>query len=267
MTHPRPNYNNFNSIPVLHIEESVKKYYDVKSKHGHTHRKKYYDIDWRFYIVQKYGRYMVCGTRCPMREYYNEAWPIVSAAFNTEYDVFKYVSLLIGSNKVNMTLFVSYCLSGNDNDIAFTQPTNARFRELDAERGDRHGELVGYDRISVGPSRRKSKLEKTLEIMSSLNNGGVMPFTVSPHPAANQRVHTQQQAPQANPTFHTTSNWSCHARATQNNVNTESDEDDTVNNCNDNVPALESLRVSEVEKYDDYYGYVLGDHDAYAEVD
>jgi len=71
MIHPRPNYNNVNSIPVLHIEESVKKYYDVKSKHGHTHRKKYYDIDWRFYIVQKYGRYMVCGTRCPMREYYN----------------------------------------------------------------------------------------------------------------------------------------------------------------------------------------------------
>ena len=262
------NTTDINSIPVLHVEESTKSYYDVKSKRGHTHRKKYYDVDWRFYIMHKYGRYMVCGTRCPMREYYNEAWPVVSAAFNTEYDVFKYISLLIGSNKVNMTLFVSSLVAGNDNDLAFTQPTNARFRELDTERGDRRGELVGYDRISLGPASRESKLEKTLAIMSALNSGGVMPFTVSPHPSkrvsGSQIDRRSKSIPVCSlPAFYQQQ----HTKNTCNDGTADADED--MNADADAMPQLEPIMTDEVEKYEDYYGYVLGDHDhdAYAEVD
>jgi len=250
-------------IPVLHVEESIKSYYDVKSKRGHTHRKKYYDVDWRFYIMHKYGRYMVCGTRCPMREYYNEAWPVVSASFATEYDVFKYVSLLIGSNKVNMTLFVSSLVAGNDNDIAFTQPTNARFRELDTERGDRRGELVGYDRISLGPSWRESKLEKTLAIMSALNSGGVMPFTVSPHPSKRSK-----SIPVCS--LYDAAVVAAGKMRAKNACNDTADADADADA--DTMPQLEPIMNDEVEKYEDYYGYVLGehehyDHDAYAEVD
>jgi len=240
-----------NPIPVLHVEETVKRYYYVKTKNGDSHRKKYYDVDWRFYIMHKYGRYMVCGTRCPMREYYNEAWPVVSTSFSTKCGVLDYISLLIGSNKVNMTLFASSILS--DNDIAFTQPTNERFRELDAERGDRKGELVGYDRFSLMPVSRESKLEKTLTLLSALNSGGVMPFTVSPHPSkrvsnSNQSRQEQQQPQQPQPQPQPQPQ---HVEAAASTAS---------------IPDL----YDEVEKYTDY-GYIFGvndyDHDAYAEVD
>lgn len=243
-----------NPIPVVHVEESTKRYYNVKSKHGNIHRKKYYDVDWRFYIMHKYGSYVVCGTRCPMREYYNEAWPVVSASFATDHDVVKYITLLIGSNKVNMTMFVSR-LAGNDNDAAFTQPTNNRFRELDAERCDRRGEIVGYDRLSLSSSY-ELKLEKMLAIMSTLNNGGIVPFTVSPHPLNNRLQQTQQTQNQFSsapvcslPTFYQYATKVADARA---------DAD---------MPPLESARTNDVDNDDDCYGYVLGDHDAYAEVD
>jgi hypothetical protein len=254
------NHNN-PAIPVLHVEESTKRYYDVKSKSGRTHRKKYYDVDWRFYIMHKYGRYMVCGTRCPMREYYNEAWPVVSMSFNSVKDVFDYISILLGSNKINMTLFVSTLVAGSDNDIVFTQPTNERFRALDTERGDRRGELVGYDRISFDTSSyRRSKLEKILDIMSTLNSGGVMPFTVSPHPS--KRIPVSVPVCSL-PTFY-------QQYSTRTTGTGSADAGAGAGAGADDMPSLIPINADESEKYEDY-GYIFGvndyDHDAYAEVD
>lgn len=242
-----------NSIPVLHVEESIRRYYDVKTKSGRTHRKKYYDVDWRFYIMRKYGCYMVCGTRCPMRECYNEEWPVVSASFRMMRDAFNYISLLIGSNKVNMTLFVSR-LAGNDNDIAFTQPTNARFRELDVERGDRRGELVGYDRLRISSSHcGESRFEKMLGVMSELSSVGIMPFMVSPHPSTQTAIYHQPYA---------TKTTADSGTGTGTGSNFMADAADAYAD----MPPLEPLRTEE-----DDYGYIFGvndyDHDAYAEVD
>ena len=182
------NHNNNNdddpntSIPVLHIEELVKRHYTVKSKHGHAaHRKKYYDVDWRFYVMHKYGQYVLCGTRCPMYDTYNEKWPVVTVSFLSTRDVFDYIELLIGSNKVNVTLFTAL----NDNiDLTFSHPTNERFRALDSERENRRTELVGYDHIRASrPTIGDSRVMQLLKTLSVLNSGNMVPFTVSPHPS------------------------------------------------------------------------------------
>jgi hypothetical protein len=169
------------SVPVLHIEELVKRYYNVKSKHGHTHRKKYYDVDWRFYVMHKYGQYVLCGTRCPMYDTYNEKWPVVTVSFLSTRDVFEYIGLLIGSNKVNVTLFTAL---NDDIDLTFSHPTNERFRALDSERENRRTELVGYDHIRASsPTIGDSKVMQLLKTLSMLNSGNMVPFTLSPHPS------------------------------------------------------------------------------------
>ena len=199
------------STIVLHIEELTKQYYDVKTKHGRTHRKKYYDVDWRFYIAHKYGHFVLCGTRCPMYDTYNEEWPIISTSFVSAREVFEYISLLIGENKINTTLFVSESkaelVSGSTyihSDLAFSHPTNKRFRALDADRKNRRNELVGYDHFRLSPTTGCSefKVVRLLKMMSVLNNGGMIPFTISPHPSSlqNWRQCCPQQAQQTQQT-------------------------------------------------------------------
>jgi hypothetical protein len=83
---PGPASGSCPAVPILYIEESVKRYYDVKKKvkgeNGGTRtrisKKKYYDIDWRFYMIYRFGNFIVCGTRCPMYDYYNDKCPVVS---------------------------------------------------------------------------------------------------------------------------------------------------------------------------------------------
>ena len=181
------------STVVLHIEELAKRHYDVKTKHGRTHRKKYYDVDWRFYIAHKYGQYVLCGTRCPMYDTYNEEWPVISTSFGSVREVFEYISLLVGDNKINATLFVSESKveleSGSaymHSDLAFSHPTNKRFRALDAERKNRRTELVGYDHFRISPTTGcfdELKVIRLLKMLSVLNSGNMVPFGVSPHPS------------------------------------------------------------------------------------
>lgn len=186
MRHYNNNNNNDDpntSVPMLHIEELIKRHYTVKSKQGHSQRKKYYDVDWRFYVTHKYGQYVLCGTRCPMYDTYNEKWPVVAVSFISTKEVFDYIELMIGSNKVNVTLFTAI---NHNVDLTFAHPTNERFRALDSERENRRTELVGYDRIRTSrttPPYGDSKVVQLLKTLSVLNSGNMVPFTVSPHPS------------------------------------------------------------------------------------
>ena len=295
VTNNNNNNNNNNSssssspIPMLHIEERTKRYCDVKSKSGRVHSKKFYDVDWRFYVMHKYGKYVVCGTRCPMREYYNEEWPVMSASFTHKDELFDYIYLLVGSNKINMTLFISR-LCGGDNDITFSQPTNARFRALDAERKDRHNEIVGYDRISLFNKKwiSGSIINSVFRIMSDLNCGGLVPFTVSPHPSSQQ-----QQAPICNlPELYNINNccnigynWCNNAKynndasnqrgasASATVAHVHADAATTVATVATVATDASAVSVTAdaangFERYDDCYDYLVNDYDTtYAEVD
>lgn len=177
------------AVPILYIEESVKRYYDVKKKvkgenggsRTRISKKKYYDIDWRLYMIYRFGNYIVCGTRCPMYDYYNDKWPVVSVSFTSAYDAYDYIMMLIGQNKVNLTLYVSR-LGGCVTDLSFAQPTGDRFRELDDERSIRRNELTGYDRMS--PAAKYSTSEGTISkmmsvLVSSANGSSIVPFVSS----------------------------------------------------------------------------------------
>lgn len=194
-TNTKSNYENADSgscpaVPILYIEESVKRYYDVKKKvkgeNGGTRmrisKKKYYDIDWRFYMIYRFGNYIVCGTRCPMYDYYNDKWPVVSMSFTSAYDAYDYIMLLIGNhNKVNLTLYVSR-LGGCVTDLSFAQPTGDRFRELDDERSTRRNELTGYDRMSPPAKYSPSEgtISKMMSVLASAANGNsIVPFISS----------------------------------------------------------------------------------------
>ena len=272
-----------NPIPMLHIEERVKRYCDVKSKSGRVHSKKFYDVDWRFYVIHKYGKYVVCGTRCPMREYYNEVWPVISASFTHKDELFDYIYLLVGSSKINMTLFISR-LCGGDNDITFSQPTNARFRALDAERSDRHNEIVGYDRISLFNKKWSSgsTINSVFRIMSDLNCGGLVPFTVSPHPSQ------QQQAPICNlPELYNNYNnccnigykWGNNAKCDVGASNQRGASATVAHSVTATTSATDASATDAsasatadaadgFDRYDDYYDYLVNDYDTtYAEVD
>ncbi len=278
-------------FPMLHIEERTKRYCDVKSKSGRVHSKKFYDVDWRFYVMHKYGKYVVCGTRCPMREYYNEEWPVISASFTHKDELFDYIYLLIGSSKINMTLFISRLCRG-DNDITFSQPTNARFRALDAERKDRHSEIVGYDRISLSNKKWSSGsiINSVFRIMSDLNCGGLVPFTVSPHPSQQQQqqqppaLHAwavQQQIPVCNlPELYNNYNKCCNNGYNWcNNAKCDDDASNqrgasaSVTDASVTVDDAASATVTAAaadgfEHYEDYYDYLVNDYDTtYAEVD
>ena len=191
------------SIPILHIEELTKRYYKVKSSRGHTHRKKYYDVDWRFYIAHKYGQYVLCGTRCPMYDTHNDKWPVVSASFASTREVFEFISLMIGENKINLTLFVSSSRADSESeciythsDLAFSHPTNKRFRALDSDRENRRTELVGYDRIRLSSPTHgssESKVVRLLNMLYVLNSGNMVPFTVSPHPSLRKWQKRQER--------------------------------------------------------------------------
>ena len=260
-------------IPMLHIEERTKRYCDVKSKSGRVHSKKFYDVDWRFYVMHKYGKYVVCGTRCPMREYYNEEWPVMSASFTHKDELFDYIYLLVGSNKINMTLFISR-LCGGDNDITFSQPTNARFRALDAERKDRHNEIVGYDRISLFNKKWSSgsTINSVFRIMSDLNCGGLVPFTVSPHPSSQQ-----QQAPVCNlPELYNINNccnigynWCNNAKYNDDASKQRGATDAATATATDaSAVSVNADATDGFDRYDDYYDYIVNDYDTtYAEVD
>ncbi len=266
-------------IPMLHIEERTKRYCDVKSKSGRVHSKKFYDVDWRFYVMHKYGKYVVCGTRCPMREYYNEEWPVISASFTHKDELFDYIYLLVGSNKINMTLFISR-LCGGDNDITFSQPTNARFRALDAERKDRHNEIVGYDRISLFNKKWSSgsTINSVFRIMSDLNCGGLVPFTVSPHPSQQQQQPQPpavKQAPICNlPELYNINNC-CNIGYNWCNNAKYNDDASKQRGATDAATATDASAVSVnadatdgFDRYDDYYDYIVNDYDTtYAEVD
>ena len=244
--HNNNNNNNTDSdtpvVPMLHIEELIKRHYTVKSKHGHAHRKKYYDVDWRFYVVHKYGNYVLCGTRCPMYDTYNEKWPVVSASFISTRDVFEYIELLIGSNKVNVTLFTAV----NDNiDLTFSLPTNERFRALDSERENRRTELVGYDHIRTSRTAAPygdSRVMQLLKTMSVLNSGNMVPFTVSPHPSL-RKVQLEREREREREHVGDTGVTERAAPAPTAVVD----------------PAQPQADCDEAYHYDDYYDYSLGD--------
>jgi hypothetical protein len=270
-------------IPMLHIEERTKRYCDVTSKSGRVHSKKFYDVDWRFYVMHKYGKYVVCGTRCPMREYYNEEWPVISASFTHKDELFDYIYLLVGSNKINMTLFISR-LCGGDNDITFSQPTNARFRALDAERKDRHNEIVGYDRISLFNKKWSSgsTINSVFRIMSDLNCGGLVPFTVSPHPSQQQQQPQPpavKQAPICNlPELYNINNccnigynWCNNAKYNDDASKQRGATDAataTVTDASADATDVTVTAADGFDRYDDCYDYLVNDYDTtYAEVD
>jgi hypothetical protein len=268
-------------IPMLHIEERTKRYCDVKSKSGRVHSKKFYDVDWRFYVMHKYGKYVVCGTRCPMREYYNEEWPVISASFTHKDELFDYIYLLVGSNKINMTLFISR-LCGGDNDITFSQPTNARFRALDAERKDKHNEIVGYDRISLFNKKWSSGsiINSVFRIMSDLNCGGLVPFTVSPHPSQQQQQPQPpavKQAPICNlPELYNINNCCNIGYNWCNNAKYNDDASKqrgatvaaTVTDASADATDVTVTAADRFDRYDDCYDYLVNDYDTtYAEVD
>ena len=271
-TNTTTNYDNANSnanangscpaVPILYIEESVKRYYDVKKKvkgeNGGTRmrvsKKKYYDIDWRFYMIYRFGNYIVCGTRCPMYDYYNDKWPVVSLSFTSAYDAYDYIMLLIGNhNKVNLTLYVSR-LGGCVTDLSFAQPTGDRFRELDDERSIRRNELTGYDRMSPEASYSPSggTVSKMMSMLASAANGNsIVPFISS-------RCTSSRETEWC-------STCRCYNTGVNNNENCdmvnggeqdtraqdEGEEPTQVNTHNDDDHDIQ---------YDDYYDYVAQDH-------
>jgi hypothetical protein len=264
----KTNYDNANpsgscpAVPILYIEESVKRYYDVKKKvkseNGGTRmrisKKKYYDIDWRFYMIYRFGNYIVCGTRCPMYDYYNDKWPVVSVSFTSAYDAYDYIMLLIGQNKVNLTLYVSR-LGGCVTDLSFAQPTGDRFRELDDERSIRRNELTGYDRMSPPAKYSPSEgtISKMMSVLASAAHGNsIVPFISS-------RCTSSRET-----------EWCSTCRC----YNT----DESNENCDmdDNAGAAEPTTVADTnaednehgqddypadyEQRDDYYDFVAWDH-------
>jgi len=265
-TNTKTNYDNANgscpAVPILYIEESVKRYYDVKKKvkseNGGTRtrvsKKKYYDIDWRFYMIYRFGNYIVCGTRCPMYDYYNDKWPVVSLSFTSAYDAYDYIMLLIGNhNKVNLTLYVSR-LGGCVTDLSFAQPTGDRFRELDDERSIRRNELTGYDRMSPEASYSPSggTVSKMMSMLASAANGNsIVPFISS-------RCTSSRETEWC-------STCRCYNAGVNNNENCdmvnggeqdtraqdEGEEPTQVNTHNDDDHDIQ---------YDDYYDYVAQDH-------
>ena len=274
------NSNNPNtSIPILHIEELTKRYYNVKSKRGHTHRKKYYDVDWRFYIAHKYGQYVLCGTRCPMYDTHNDKWPVISASFASTRDVFEFIGLMIGANKINATLFVSNSRTDSEtgctfthSDLAFSHPTNARFRALDSDREKRCSELVGYDRFRLSPrsGSSESKVVRLLNIMSVLNSGNMVPFTVSPHPSLRkwqklQEIKQREQQQQQQQRHQEEQEWQQaeQAECDEYEDRSASSYNANANKCTSSVvpePAHAHAGDDDATQYDDYYDYIVNDH-------
>jgi len=246
------------AIPILYIEESIKRHYDVKKKvkgenggtRMRTSKKKYYDIDWRVYIMYRFGSYVVCGTRCPMYDYYNNKWPVVSMSFPSSYEAYNYVMLLLGRNKVNLTLYVSR-IGGCATDLSFSQPTGDRFRELDDERINRRNEMVGYDRVYPNAKYTSdSTIVNILSVLASAANGSsIVPFTASKCPSSRDNE------------------WSSTCRCVSNTEPTESsttvpatgeefEEERADRDYNYNLEDDHDIQ------YDDYYDYVAHDHES-----
>ena len=247
------------AAPILYIEESVKRYYAVKKKvngeNGGTRMrismKKYYDIDWRFYMIYRFGNYIVCGTRCPMYDYYNDKWPVVSVSFTSAYDAYDYIMLLIGQNKVNLTLYVSR-LGGCATDLSFAQPTGDRFRELDDERSTRRNELTGYDRMSPPAKYSPSEgtISKMMSVLASAANGNsIVPFISSRCTSSRDtELCSTCRCYNAN---NAESNGNCDMM------------DDTAGGqatCAEPTTADTNIEDDHDIQYDDYYDYVAQDH-------
>ena len=264
------------SIPILHIEELTKRYYNVKSSRGHTHRKKYYDVDWRFYVAHKYGQYVLCGTRCPMYDTHNDKWPVVSASFASTREIFDFISLMIGENKINVTLFVSNSRADSESgytfthsDLAFSHPTNERFRALDSDREKRCSELVGYDRFRLSPrsgsGSSESKVVRLLNMMSALNSGNMVPFTVSPHPSLRKWNKRQERKQQQQQQQQQQQRQQRHQEEQEQWRQEEQEESECNNECTPSVvtettPAHAHAGDDDATQYDDYYDYIINDH-------
>jgi hypothetical protein len=157
--------------------------------------------------------------------------------------VFEYIELLIGSNKVNVTLFTAV----NDNiDLTFSLPTNERFRALDSERENRRTELVGYDHIRTSRTTAPysdSRVMQLLKTMSVLNSGNMVPFTVSPHPSL-RKVQLEREREREREHVGATE---CAAPAPTAVVASVLE------------PTQPQADCDEAYHYDDYYDYSLGD--------
>ncbi len=250
------------STPILHIEELAKRYYDVKSKRGHTYRKKYYDVDWRFFIAHKYGQYVLCGTRCPMYDTYNEEWPVISASFISTREVFEYISLMTGANKINITLFVSETkaelLTGSTyahSDLLFSHPTNKRFRAMESDRKNRRTELVGYDHIRLSPRTgcSESKVVRLLNVLSGLNSCNMVPFTISPRPS--MQKWQQEQDEEQNERRQNERQYGEGGEG-------EGGEGGEGKQSENRKPASDQVHAADdnATQHDDYYDYVTTDH-------
>jgi hypothetical protein len=189
-----------------------------------------------------------------MYDYYNDKWPVVSLSFTSAYDAYDYIMLLIGENKVNLTLYVSR-LGGCVTDVSFAQPTGNRFRELDDERSIRRNELTGYDRINPEASYSTSRgtMSKMMSMMASAaNSNSIVPFISS-------RCTSSRET-----------EWCSTCRCYNTNANNE--------NCDmvDEAVAAEPTAVADTntedcehgqddypadyEQRDDYYDFVAWDH-------
>jgi hypothetical protein len=264
------------AVPILYIEESVKRYYDVKKKvkgeNGGTRmrisKKKYYDVDWRFYITYRYGNYIVCGTRCPTYDYYNDKWPVISIPFTSAYDAYTYITLMTGRSKVNLTLYVSR-LGGCTTDLSFAQPTGDRFRSLDVERSNRRNEMVGYDRASsYANNYADSTIFKLMSILTSAENGStIMPFTASQYGSLHQTEWSTCQG-------YNNGSGNCDTVERQ-NTNSDVDEQHEPNGEDEQEQEQEQRHNDdanydynlEYDQYDDYYDYVAWDHATAAAAD
>ena len=162
-------------VPVLYIEESIKSCRpEVTGK---------YDTDWRVYIVYRYGKYLIMGTRQPVMNSNNSnninsnsnsksnnskhknknrlhrsekkknttsnnpSWPVISLSFDYPSELYNYMSSLFGASKANVTLYVSTAETSAGMDDMFTNPSHSSLHQLDEERTNRKMELVGYDRV------------------------------------------------------------------------------------------------------------------------
>ena len=187
--------SNSNSVPVLYIEESIKR---VRSSDEPNPSK--YDTDWRMYIAYRYGKFVFCGTRQPVptpsvgfsassscknksrlrrKEKKNKAgvaplavhrwWPVISLSFDNAYDTYSYALSLIGASKVNTTLYVS-SKSGTELDEMFAHPSRDNFDTFDAERSNRRMELVGYDRVNMSAAYYGGDLKNSNIVKQMLAN-------------------------------------------------------------------------------------------------
>jgi len=143
--------------PILYIEESIK----CVRGDDTTRRANKYDTDWRIYVVYRYGKFILCGTRQPAPltnkkkktaepgNLDTRTWPVVSLSFDYSNELYSYMKSLIGNSKVNATLFISET-TGTALDDLFARPSHENLDILDAERSNRRMELVGYDRVKAG---------------------------------------------------------------------------------------------------------------------